>query len=105
LPPAAATAQFTPSVPTAPTTPSGMPAVSDLPRREPMANMAPQLRASRADIPKSPVAGRSPEQARALLSAIRTGWRTGVAEGDGLDRPSGSGAQPDMNGRRPEDLR
>jgi hypothetical protein len=98
-------AQFTPSVPTAPTTPSGMPALSELPRREPMANMAPQLRASRAEVPQSPVAGRSPEQARALLSAIRTGWRTGVAESNGLDMTSGNGAQQDINGRRPEDSR
>jgi signal transduction histidine kinase len=98
-------AQFTPSAPTAPTTPAGMQALTDLPRREPMANMAPQLRASRAEAPKSPVAGRSPEQARALLSAIRTGWRNGVAEGEGLDVTSGNGAQPDINRRRPEDSR
>ena len=97
--------QFTPSGPTAPTTPAGMQALTNLPRRESGANMAPQLRASRAEAPMSPVAGRSPEQARALLSAIRTGWRNGVAEGEGLDVMSGNGAQPDIDRRKPEDSR
>ena len=32
-----------------------------------MASMAPQLRENRPDTPKGPLAGRSPEQARALL--------------------------------------
>jgi signal transduction histidine kinase len=101
----AAAAQFIASVPSAPTAPSGMQSLSDLPRRESGANMAPQLRASRAEAPKTPVAGRSPEQARALLSAIRTGWRSGVAESDGLDMTTGNGAQPDVSARRPEDPR
>jgi hypothetical protein len=56
-----------PSVATAPTTPAGIPALPDLPRREPMANIVPQLRASRTEVPKGPVAGRNPEQARAAV--------------------------------------
>jgi hypothetical protein len=58
-------------------------ASAGLPRRQPMANMAPQLRADRSAAPKAPVAGgagRSPEQARALMSSIQRGWRTGMTE-------------------------
>jgi hypothetical protein len=54
-----------------------------LPRRQPLASMAPQLRESRPDAPRGPLAGRSPDRARNLLSAIRTGWQTGLSEGDG----------------------
>jgi signal transduction histidine kinase len=58
---------------------------SGLPRRAPMTNMAPQLRESRQQTPKGPLSGRSPEQARALLSSIRQGWRTGLADAGGTD--------------------
>jgi hypothetical protein len=54
-----------------------------LPRREPMANMAPQLRENRQDTPRGPLSGRSPEQARALLSSIRQGWRSGLSDAAG----------------------
>jgi hypothetical protein len=58
-----------------------------------MASMAPQLRESRADAPDAPLAGRSPEQARALLSSIQRGLRTGRNEvaGNGNDGNDGSG--------------
>jgi len=52
-----------------------------LPRRQPMASMAPQLREIRPSTPQGPLAGRSPDQARALLSSIRQGWRNGLSEG------------------------
>jgi signal transduction histidine kinase len=53
-----------------------------LPRRQPMSSMAPQLREGRSAAPKapSPAAARSPEQARALLSSIRRGWRSGMSQ-------------------------
>jgi hypothetical protein len=46
-----------------------------------MSSMAPQLREIRPSTPLGPLAGRSPDQARALLSAIRQGWRSGLSEG------------------------
>jgi len=54
-----------------------------LPRRQPMANMAPQLRENRENTPRGPLSGRSPEQARALLSSIRQGWRSGLGNAAG----------------------
>jgi hypothetical protein len=48
-----------------------------LPRRQKMANLAPQLREERPDAPRGPLPGKSPEQARALLSSIQQGLRTG----------------------------
>jgi hypothetical protein len=53
-----------------------------LPRRQPMSNMAPQLREGRSGQSKTPkpAAARSPEQARALLSSIQRGWRHGLEE-------------------------
>ena len=59
-----------------------------LPRRLPMASMAPQLRENRtgASAPHGPPPGRSPEQARALLTSIRQGWRSGLND---------AGATPD----------
>lgn len=63
-----------------------------LPKRQPMASMAPQLRESRSGAPKGPLAGRSPERARALLSSIRQGWQTGLSQGDdGQDEGSRQG--------------
>ncbi|HEX3960886.1 MAG TPA: sensor histidine kinase [Trebonia sp.] len=62
----------------------------DLPRRSPQANLAPQLN----DVPpgQSAVAGgpsrpdgRSADQARALISSIRQGWRSGSTETGGAD--------------------
>jgi len=67
---------------------------SGLPRREPMANMAPQLREDGPGTPKGPLAGRSPEQARALLSAIRQGWQSGLSAADAADGES-QGSGPD----------
>ena len=48
-----------------------------LPRRQRMASLAPQLREDRPDTPRGPLPGKSPEQARALLSSIQQGLRTG----------------------------
>jgi histidine kinase/DNA gyrase B/HSP90-like ATPase len=64
-----------------------------LPKRQKMASMAPQLRDSRPEAPSSPLVGRSPEQARALLSSIQRGLRTGRDEGaaDGAANGTGTG--------------
>ncbi len=58
---------------------------SDLPRRSPPANLAPQFR----DDPPAYSATargrqdpRSPDQARALIASIRQGWRNGSTETD-----------------------
>jgi len=58
--------------------------------------MAPQLRESRPTAPKGPLAGRSPEQARSLMSAIQQGLRSGRAAGtpEGSD-PAPGGEGPD----------
>ena len=61
--------------------------------------MAPQLRESRPTAPRGPLAGRSPEQARSLMSAIQQGLRSGRAAGTPEDNDSapggeGSGAAP-----------
>jgi hypothetical protein len=61
-----------------------------LPRRAPQASMAPQLRESRPTAPKGPLAGRSPEQARSLMSAIQQGLRSGRAAGT----PAGNDSAP-----------
>jgi hypothetical protein len=52
-------------------------APSGLPRRQAGTNMAKQLRENRPGTPQGPLAGRSPEQARALMSAIQQGLRSG----------------------------
>ncbi|MCW2932267.1 MAG: putative sensor with domain [Actinomycetia bacterium] len=52
-----------------------------LPKREKMASLAPQLRDNRPETPQGPLPGRSPEQARALLSSIQRGLRTGREAG------------------------
>jgi signal transduction histidine kinase len=62
-----------------------------LPKRQKMASMAPQLRDSRPETPSSPLVGRSPEQARALLSSIQRGLRTGRDEGAEDEGANGSG--------------
>ena len=62
-----------------------------LPRRAPQANMAPQLRENRPTAPKGPLAGRSPEQARSLMSAIQQGLRSGRAAGAQEDGDSAPG--------------
>lgn len=69
-------------------------APSGLPRREPLSGMAPQFWENRRSAPANHVPGRSPEQARALLSAIRQGWRSGVAEAAGS-----LGAEPQSRAR------
>ncbi len=51
---------------------------------------------SRRSAPKGPLAGRSPDQARALLSSIRQGWRNGLSAG---------GAGDDEHGARPAESR
>jgi hypothetical protein len=66
-------------------------APSGLPKRQKMASMAPQLRESRPEAASTPMAGRSPEQARALLSSIQRGLRTGRDEGAGDDLANGTG--------------
>jgi signal transduction histidine kinase len=62
-----------------------------LPKRQKMASLAPQLRESRPQDPKGSMSGRSPEQARALLSSIQRGLRTG--------RDSGTDASPGAEGQ------
>jgi hypothetical protein len=52
-----------------------------LPRRAPQTNSAPQLRGSRPAAPAGPLAGRDPEKARSLMSAIQQGLRSGRAAG------------------------
>ena len=64
-----------------------------LPRRAPQTNMAPQLRESRPTAPKGPLAGRSPEQARSLMSAIQQGLRSGRAASTPEDADSANGGQ------------
>jgi signal transduction histidine kinase len=83
-----------------------------LPKREKMASLAPQLRDNRPDTPKGPLPGRSPEQARALLSSIQRGLRTGREAagtasgavgndaGDGTANGDGAGDGTDGRGLR-----
>jgi len=83
-----------------------------LPRREKMASLAPQLRDSRPEAPQGSLPGRSPEQARALLSSIQRGLQTGreAAEtasgaagddaGDGTTNGDGAGNGTDGRGVR-----
>ena len=59
-----------------------------LPRRERMANIAPQLRDGGPVVPPGPVVAKSPEQARTLMSDIQRGLRTGRnanVNGNGTD--------------------
>jgi signal transduction histidine kinase len=65
-----------------------------LPRRAPQTSMAPQLRDNRPAAPQGPLAGRSPEQARSLMSAIQQGLRSGRAAGT----PTGSDSAPGGEG-------
>jgi signal transduction histidine kinase len=60
-----------------------------LPRRERMASMAPQLRENRPEVPTGTLAGGSPEQARALMSAIQRGWRSGRSTDKSTDTEGG----------------
>jgi signal transduction histidine kinase len=62
-----------------------------LPKRQKMASLAPQLRENRSQDPSASMSGRSPEQARALLSSIQRGLRTG--RDSGTDAGSGTGSQ------------
>jgi hypothetical protein len=50
-----------------------------LPRRQAGASIAPQLRERHPGKPGEPVAGRSPEQARKLMSAIQQGLQSSRA--------------------------
>jgi hypothetical protein len=76
---------------------------SGLPKREKMASLAPQLRDNRTETPKGPLPGRSPEQARALLSSIQRGLRTGreadTATGVGNDAGDGTTDGDGADGR------
>ncbi|MFJ2028246.1 nitrate- and nitrite sensing domain-containing protein [Streptosporangium sp. NPDC087985] len=62
-----------------------------LPRRVRQANISPQLRQA-PSLAAEPEEERSPEEARALLSSLQTGWRRGRSdgehngEGDGMER-------------------
>jgi signal transduction histidine kinase len=63
-----------------------------LPRRQAGASLAPQLRENRPGMPRRPLAGRSPEQARARMSAIQQGLRNGRANTSaGGDENPGAG--------------
>jgi signal transduction histidine kinase len=61
----------------APAAPATLTVPGGLPRRQAGTNLAPQLRESRPGTPTGPLSGRSPEQARALMSAIQQGLRSG----------------------------
>jgi signal transduction histidine kinase len=88
---------------------SSLPAASGdrsagLPKRQPMTSMAPQLKESRGPSPRGALSGRSPEQARALLSSIRNGWQSGIASsaGDGAFPGQGSdGGSGEPSGEEP----
>jgi signal transduction histidine kinase len=71
----------------------GLTGPAGLPRRAPQTNMAPQLRESRPAMPKGPLAGRSPEQARSLMSAIQQGLRSGRAASTPEDIDSANGGE------------
>ena len=78
-----------------PSGPSGPSGPGGLPRRAPQASMAPQLREP-PDRAQGPLACRSPEQARSLMSAIQQGLRSGRAA-DTPDRqrdPASGGEGP-----------
>jgi hypothetical protein len=66
-------------------------APSGLPRRQAGTNMAKQLRENRPGTPQGPLAGRSPEQARALMSAIQQGLRSGRSVPADQDEDPGTG--------------
>jgi signal transduction histidine kinase len=84
-----------------------------LPRRTPMANLAPQLRDGGPASPGGPggkasaASVRSPEQARALLTSVQRGWLSGRSAADmsditdrGVNSPNGSkGPGYDGSGR------
>jgi hypothetical protein len=55
--------------------------------------------ADRQESPMRPPAGRSPEQARALLSSIRQGWRGGLADARGTDGTLGQDTAQDRDER------
>jgi hypothetical protein len=65
-------------------------APSGLPRRQAGTNMAKQLRENRPGTPQGPLAGRSPEQARALMSAIQQGLRSGRGVSPDQDQDPGT---------------
>jgi signal transduction histidine kinase len=69
-----------------------------LPKREKMASLAPQLRDNRSEAPKGPLPGRSPEQARALLSSIQRGLRTGREAGAASGAVGNDAADGTANG-------
>jgi hypothetical protein len=90
--------------------PSPVPALApdethDLPRRVRQANLAPQLRgrgddAAQGARPAGAATGRSPEEARSMMSSLQDGARRGRADDlDGPDRPDDPGAR----GSRPGD--
>jgi signal transduction histidine kinase len=72
---------------------SGVAGPAGLPRRAPQTNMAPQLRESRPAAPQGPLAGRSPEQARSLMSAIQQGLRSGRAASAPEDNNAAPGGE------------
>jgi signal transduction histidine kinase len=68
-----------------------------LPRRQAGTNLAPQLKENRPGAPKGPLAGRSPEQARALMSAIQQGWRSGRGASTSPEDDEGPGTAHGWN--------
>ena len=69
--------------------------------------MAPQLRENRPTAPTGPLAGRSPEQARSLMSSIQQGLRSGRAASTPEDTDSApGGTRPgEGSGKGPGDSR
>jgi hypothetical protein len=65
-----------------------------LPRRAPQTNLAPQLRGAHPSAPgPGPLAGRDPEQARSIMSAIQQGLRSGRAASTPNETDCGPGGE------------
>jgi hypothetical protein len=71
---------------------------AELPRRIRQASLAPQLRDSTGRIDtgtdSDPADARSPEEARATVSAIQQGWQRGRSLFDPSDKPAVTGTTP-----------
>jgi signal transduction histidine kinase len=84
-----------PGIP-APMTRQSLAGPGGLPRRRAGENLAPQLRGDRPGTPREPLAGRSPEQARKLMSAIQQGLRSSRAN-TSADSVADQGTANDWN--------
>jgi len=71
---------------------------SGLPRRQAGVSLAPQLRADRPGPRGGRPGGRSPEQARTLISAIQRGWTSGHGTGAHVDSDTSTRSNGTGNG-------